>query len=288
MPMKSRKNKSIVLLGLVGAASLSHAQGTLLINFGDTTAGSVGSGAVTTAVAADFQGADGNVDGAANVNNVSRENRQGLIPDNSGDGFVGGGTGTNFNEGPAVLTGVGIGGEVFFTGVNNDFAPSDTSFFGTDAIYDNYIFGQGDQNGFGNIVATIDNLTGINAGDEVTVTIYSAGDNADQNNVIDLFYNGSFLGAQSTFTGDVGVDTIVGGALLTIEDTYAQFTFTYVDGVDTFDFVIDPISADGLSATGTTNAALNGLSITVVPEPGTYALLAGVLALGSVILRRRK
>lgn len=43
-----------------------------------------------------------------------------------------------------------------------------------------------------------------------------------------------------------------------------------------------------LSISGGTNFTLENFTVTVVPEPGSYALLAGFMGLTSVMLRRRK
>jgi len=53
-------------------------------------------------------------------------------------------------------------------------------------------------------------------------------------------------------------------------------------------FTTEQGNFSSLSIVGTGDAALQGLYLTVIPEPGTYALLAGCFALASVMIRRRR
>lgn len=60
-------------------------------------------------------------------------------------------------------------------------------------------------------------------------------------------------------------------------DNYVKYTVTLAAG-ETLD----------LAAYGSARGFINSVQITTVPEPGTYAFLAGLLGLGVVIIRRRK
>jgi hypothetical protein len=98
----------------------------------------------------------------------------------------------------------------------------------------------------------------------------------------------------------------------TNQDQYqaSAFTLSYFDGTDTistniadldsltdsmgmvfFDVTLDA-GASGtfsiLADESSSNPILNGITFDVVPEPSSYALLAGCLALTSVMLRRRR
>ena len=46
-----------------------------------------------------------------------------------------------------------------------------------------------------------------------------------------------------------------------------------------------PVNAD---AAGDGAISIDNFNMTAIPEPGTYALLGGLLALGHVMLRRRR
>ena len=62
------------------------------------------------------------------------------------------------------------------------------------------------------------------------------------------------------------------------------------------DYVVGTFIADGASQSvfaqvgsfASNTAYITGFSLTTIPEPGTYALIGGLLALGSVMLRRRR
>jgi len=94
----------------------------------------------------------------------------------------------------------------------------------------------------------------------------------------------SFTSDSSWLTVDLANYTIVGASSLTLVDytgtntgTFASNTVTDSSGTLTegVDYTIDYIT-DG-------NITLN-----IIPEPGTYALIGGMLALGTVMLRRRR
>ena len=95
----------------------------------------------------------------------------------------------------------------------------------------------------------------------------------------------SVSGDVSLFSG-FGVDDIQGLSSATAVGTYVLIDTTSSDfsGLDNFGAGNAFDLGDGISA-----YFQNGsLELVVVPEPGTFALLAGMLALGSVMIRRRR
>ena len=100
------------------------------------------------------------------------------------------------------------------------------------------------------------------------------------------------LGDGVSFSIDGGIGTfVIGGA--GIEFYKDTFTLTDILGAHVGSIVLSVNSGDSLTidnhldATGS-GIALEYLSISTVPEPGTYALLAGCFALASVMIRRRR
>jgi hypothetical protein len=128
----------------------------------------------------------------------------------------------------------------------------------------------------------IDGVSGAN--DEIDGTVESITITFSENiefNFIDL--------------GGVGSEAADGASL-----TVAGSTISLFSGVSGFNGTTDiytapsPITvltgSDSIVLTGTSATSIfdmEGINITVVPEPGTYALLAGICALGYVMTRRR-
>jgi hypothetical protein len=80
----------------------------------------------------------------------------------------------------------------------------------------------------------------------------------------------------------------------TIADSGVTVDFNTADAIGgAGQYVIGTFIADSTSETFTLNAVsgnqqLNAIQLRAIPEPGTYALIGGVISLSSVALRRRK
>ncbi|ADE54269.1 PEP-CTERM sorting domain-containing protein [Coraliomargarita akajimensis] len=170
----------------------------------------------------------------------------------------------------ASIVGTGLSGLTLTTSTANwsDWN-TDAGNFANTALLGSYLYDRGTLNGGGPDTIDISGFSAINDNQTVTVTVYAVGDGSGSEAPVTLTYNG-IVSASQTANYDLG--TVAGASV--------QFTFDKVAGVDDL-----TISWHG---TGTGYYGLNGLSMTTVPEPGTYALIAGALALGAVMVRRRK
>jgi hypothetical protein len=109
------------------------------------------------------------------------------------------------------------------------------------------------------------------------------------------------VASDSGFTGDDGA-SLIGAAGYSVLDSTATFTDADFTGSTsdprTITGLTDSLVATGIvngqdlwiriAATGNGTASMiDNLSVTAVPEPSTYALIGGFMALGLVMLRRR-
>ena len=100
---------------------------------------------------------------------------------------------------------------------------------------------------------------------------------ADNALVTGSVFNGQNIVGENLYTnGGTGIVPTI-----TASDPGNTFTFTYTDGTNLTDigFAI---------GTYNNNFGIDNFEIAVVPEPSTYALLAGCFALASVMIRRRR
>lgn len=132
-------------------------------------------------------------------------------------------------------------------------------------ILDGYLFASNSA-----VELEVSSLEEIPAGQDVLVTIYGVGDASDQDADITLTYDG----VATTF-GPTNPDGAIGALT---SDAREQFTFTKLAGVDSF-------SVSAFNVDGRFNA-VNGFSMTFVPEPCSAALL-GLGAMGCLLSRRR-
>ena len=116
----------------------------------------------------------------------------------------------------------------------------------------------------GNLGLTITGLSSVTSGQTVVLTAWGIGDSANQD---------------TAFTGTYGADDQSGNTTFS-SSPYVQFTFTADGSTDTLTLVAAPGTG------GQNRSHFSGVSLSVVPEPSSSALLGlGGLAL---ILRRRK
>ena len=127
---------------------------------------------------------------------------------------------------------------------------------------------------------------GVAANGKILLRWFTAGD--EDSTVPEIDLSGALdFAAGSIF--EVNLEGGSAGNALT-EGTYFLIGSTNITGSATLsliDFEADQANSF-LSIVDTGGAATQGLYLTVIPEPGTYALLAGCFALASVMIRRRR
>lgn len=92
-----------------------------------------------------------------------------------------------------------------------------------------------------------------------------------------------------------GGTATAGMSVLTLANKNENYIDGTISGALTYGdsaSIIGTFTADGASQTirqtFSNQGAINGYVLRAVPEPGTYALLSGLLALGCVMVRRRR
>ncbi|CAA6692155.1 MULTISPECIES: hypothetical protein [unclassified Lentimonas] len=180
-------------------------------------------------------------------------------------------------------------------GDNTGFAASGTAFGSTESGN----FGTTTNN------ANAANLAGaISGGDYISFALTA--DTAGTLNVSGFSVGGAIAGVKSAESWNIlaqvdgGTSWTAAGALasdttITATQSLTAFTDIFVDlsgnatfqGIDSVEFRI--YSWGGSSSTASSRAQIDNLVVEgVIPEPSSYALLAGCLALTSVMIRRRR
>lgn len=118
-------------------------------------------------------------------------------------------------------------------------------------------------------------------------------ENANSNVDVLSFYNGTTVSKLSSAQGNI---TFAADTTLSLSITATGYSYSLDGGATTTSGLIafDMSKSYGFAAYGhQTGSALNGsyisnITLTAIPEPGAYALLGGLLALGHVMVRRRR
>jgi|GEM_PF-5556994 len=233
------------LLGVTLTSTAWAVDTTLLLDFQGTV---FSSGRVPAdATNADFSGNDSNIDGAASV----------VIINSLGDNI-------HDTTSTDLSSGSGISADVTFassSGTLQGFTAAGGATYGGNALLGDYFFLGGGAGG--TITTTISSIEEIDLGDTITLTVYGAGDQDDQEVEIAVTQGATAIG---TFITEADGNP----------QPFAQFTFAN-NGSD-----ITIVSTNQSNF-----GAINGLSLTsTVPEPASLALLGGGLM--AVTSRRRR
>lgn len=136
------------------------------------------------------------------------------------------------------------------------------------------------------------------AGSDFGMLLRPDGVNPSNNNLT-RYYSDGILSASDDYTTTPSFTSSYVNFIITVNETGAGTTIgATADGTTILsNFAADFATGDryfafgshlGSGATAFSDVFLDNLTITVVPEPSTYALLGGLLALGFVALKRRK
>ena len=87
--------------------------------------------------------------------------------------------------------------------------------------------------------------------------------------------------------GGVSASEILGGGPLALTDTYQDFEFDVFAGPDVSGGVTLQLTATTAAIAGS-EMSVTFDNVSVVPEPGTYALILGAFSLGFILVRRRQ
>ncbi|MGJ8654985.1 MAG: PEP-CTERM sorting domain-containing protein [Akkermansiaceae bacterium] len=245
--------KYLITLAFVGAAGYAQAV-SIAIDFARPT------GQNATTVFADYQAADANLLGtdADNFRQLSGNNPD---PYNNLNTTLDGLTVTNTGTGD--ISGIGNAGNTAW----NDLSP----------IYEGYAYVDTNNNPTVAPEVTISGLAALGAGQTITLTMYGVGDNIDQDSTFV-----STFGANPTQTGR----TEYNADAPTPRNDSTGFV-GFVQHVYTSDGITDEISFTWARNTDSNRyIALNGFSVSVVPEPSS-ALLFGLGSLALLGRRRR-
>jgi len=232
-------------IGIVALLTGSeHAKaGTVLVNFGNPSA-AAGS-TIATATAADFAINDSAINLTTSV----------VLAGVAGGTIVGDAIDLDI----AFASGSVSSNNAF------NFTAGDTSIFGTSPIIDSYVaIGGGNS-----VTLTISGIEEIPTGEDITLVVYSAGDQPTQ--------TGSLTLTHGTFSQGPDVTSFIAPSL---DDTFISYTFQKEDGVDEITILND-------NAGGSPFTTINGFSLTsAVPEPSSALLL--MLAGGFGLLGRHR
>ncbi|MEN8661866.1 MAG: PEP-CTERM sorting domain-containing protein [Lentimonas sp.] len=199
------------------------------------------------------------------------------------DGYTSSGTGAHFLGGatPNVSATNWFGSTNGVSILDGDLTLANTS--------DNRFRGAGvwlDTTGWANGLVTVEiDAANFTAGtDSKAIFQAYAANGVDASNSVSLDLHGSAsAGALLTNTGSATIGVLGAEQTIVGNGTDIPFTFTF-NGSDQF---IGLVFAN-VNITGGSTVDIDNLTVTTVPESGTYALLAGLTGLVSVMLRRRR
>jgi hypothetical protein len=121
----------------------------------------------------------------------------------------------------------------------------------------------------------------VNPGDTVTISFDAKGAGTNGGVSFAEFFS-------EIDGGGVSSSGILGGAPLALTGTYQTFNFNAIAGGDVSGGVTLQLTATtGADSASTMSITVDNVSVSVVPEPGTFALILGAGSLGFLILRRR-